>query len=89
MNKKQIMTEAFMSHTPNSVTKKDFEACVEAFLQTVTDQLATGEKVSLRGFGTFYTKTLPEREARNPATGETITVGPTTKVKFKPSASII
>lgn len=54
--------------------KKDAEAAVAAVLAAVEEKLAAGEKVQLVGFGTFEVKERPEREGRNPSTGETIKI---------------
>ena len=53
-------------------TKKDAEKALNAFVETVNDSLAKGDKVQLIGFGTFEVKSRPARVARNPRTGEEI-----------------
>lgn len=47
-------------------TKKDAEAAINAFLETVEKSLVKGEKVQLIGFGTFETRKRKAREGRNP-----------------------
>ena len=54
--------------------KKEAEGIVNAFLSTIEDALANGEKVQLVGFGTFETKERAARVGRNPATKETIEI---------------
>lgn len=88
MNRTELV-ERVSGKAPEGVSKKELSACLDLFLGAITDSLQVGEKVSLRNFGTFYTKSLPEREVRNPKTGETITVGPTVKAKFKPSPKLV
>ena len=61
------------------ISKKDADAAVAAVVASVTDALAKGEKVQLIGFGTFETRARAAKQARNPRTGETMTV-PATKV---------
>jgi DNA-binding protein HU-beta len=65
------------------MTKKDAEKAVNAVLETLADTLAKGEKVQLVGFGTFETKARAERTAKNPRTGETVTVPATRVPGFK------
>lgn len=70
------------------LSKKDADAAVAAVVAAVTDALANGEKVQLIGFGTFETRERAEKQARNPRTGETMTV-PATKVPaFKAGAAL-
>ena len=63
------------------ISKKDADAAVAAVFASVTDALANGDKVQLIGFGTFEVRARSEKTARNPRTGETMTV-PATKVPF-------
>lgn len=70
------------------LSKKDADAAVAAVVASVTDALAKGEKVQLIGFGTFETRARAAKQARNPRTGETMTV-PATKVPaFKAGAAL-
>lgn len=45
-------------------------------------ELAKGEDVSVPGFGKFAVKDRPERQGRNPATGETMTIAASRKLSF-------
>lgn len=65
------------------LTKKDSEAAVNAFVETVTEQLKNGEKVQLIGFGTFEVSERAERIGRNPQTGEEMTIAASRVPKFK------
>lgn len=65
------------------LTKKDSEALLKAFVDVVTDELIKGEKVQLVGFGTFEVSERPEREGRNPQTGETMKIAASNAPKFK------
>ena len=56
------------------LTKKDSEAAVNAFVETLTEQLKKGEKVQLIGFGTFEVSERAARTGRNPQTGAEITI---------------
>ena len=63
MNKSQLVA-AMAEKT--EMTKKDVEACLNAFTGVVTETLKKGEKVQLVGFGTFEVKDRKAREGRNP-----------------------
>jgi DNA-binding protein HU-beta len=56
------------------IRKKDAEAAVNAFVEVVTDALKSGDKVEIRGFGTFLMKERAARIGRNPQTGEKVKV---------------
>ncbi|HID57119.1 TPA: HU family DNA-binding protein [Candidatus Poribacteria bacterium] len=70
------------------LTKKQAAAAVDAVLDTIRESLASGEKVSLIGFGSFDVKERKAREGRNPQTGEKIQI-PAKKVPvFKPGKQL-
>ncbi|CDM97655.1 MAG: HU family DNA-binding protein [Limnospira sp. PMC 1291.21] len=52
------------------VTKKQADAVLSAALESVIDAVATQEKVTLVGFGSFEARKRKAREGRNPQTGE-------------------
>ena len=80
MNKLELVST--MSEK-TGLTKKDSEAALKAFIETVQDTLANGEKVSLIGFGTFETRERAAREGRNPKTREVINIPACTVPVFK------
>jgi len=53
---------------------RDVENIVNAILDEITGALADGNRVELRGFGAFSVKNRPARTARNPKTGEQVSV---------------
>jgi len=63
------------------LTKKDIARVIDMFFEIVKKGLKNDEHIELRGFGTFEVKTREEREARNPKTGESVTV-PKRKVPY-------
>ncbi len=52
--------------------KKEAEVVVNTVFGSITDALSHGDKVELRGFGSFKVKVRDPREGRNPKTGETV-----------------
>ena len=65
------------------LTKKDAEAALTAFTETVAAELKKGEKVQLVGFGTFEVSKRAAREGRNPQTGATMKIAACKAPKFK------
>lgn len=53
---------------------RDVENIVNAVLDEITDALAAGNRVELRGFGAFSVKNRPSRSGRNPRTGDSVFV---------------
>ena len=56
------------------LSKKDAEAVVNTFLESIIDSLNRGEGVELRGFGSFRLRDRGPRIGRNPRTGENVQV---------------
>lgn len=56
------------------LTRKQAEAAVNAFTETVLEALKDGDKVQMMGFGTFEIKERAARVGRKPSTGETIEI---------------
>ncbi len=54
--------------------QRDVEHIVNAILDEITEALARGDRVELRGFGAFSVKNRPARVGRNPRTGTTVHV---------------
>jgi integration host factor subunit beta len=64
-----------------NLTKKQTETIVNILLNSITEALSNGDKVELRGFGSFRIRERNPREGRNPKTGETVSI-PAKKVPF-------
>ena len=71
-------------------TKAEIAEALTITLDGLTTALASPNvTLQLRGFGTFNTKRTQERQDRNPATGEAITIPPRLAVRFKASKSLV
>ena len=66
------------------LTQREIESVVSAFFDSITDQLAEGGRVELRGFGAFSTRKRDSRVGRNPRTGESVQVNAKRVPYFKP-----
>lgn len=80
MTKKDLITAIAEK---SGLSKKDSEAALAAFIETVEEQLKAGQSVQLTGFGTFEVRERAERKALNPRTKEPITVPATKTPAFK------
>lgn len=70
------------------MTRKDSEVIVEAILDSIVRTVRGGEKVEIRGFGSFRTRQRQSRVGWNPRTGKRVEV-PAKKVPyFKPSKEL-
>ena len=54
------------------LTKVEIEAVLEGIILSISDSLRRGERVDIRGFGSFIIKQRAARDARNPATREIV-----------------
>ncbi|MBD3786613.1 MAG: HU family DNA-binding protein [Sphingomonadales bacterium] len=70
MTKTQLV--AALAETMGS-DKKTASAALDAIASVVTKEVAAGGAVTLPGIGKVYCKARPERQVRNPATGDTMT----------------
>ncbi len=69
-------------------TQKQAAEFMDAFIESVEENLAKKEKVQLVGFGTFMTRKRESREGRNPRTGEKMKIPATTVPVFKPGKGL-
>ncbi len=70
------------------VTRKDGEKIVEAILASIVQSLRAGDKIEIRGFGSFRTRQRKARIGRNPKTGESVPVPARRIPFFKPSKEL-
>ena len=66
-----------------NVSKASAAETIDAVLNLITGAVEVGEKVALRGFGTFVMKARPARTGRNPNTGQPIAIPASTTLHFK------
>jgi integration host factor subunit beta len=71
-----------------SLTRKHSEVIVDAVFSSIIEALQKGDKIELRGFGSFRVRHRASRTGRNPKTGEGVLV-PAKKVPyFKPGKEL-
>jgi DNA-binding protein HU-beta len=87
MNKAELI-EAVQKLMGKDATKRSAEEAVTYVLESIATGIKTHEKVQLIGFGTFTIKKRPERQGRNPKTGEPMPIGASKSVGFKVSSTL-
>ena len=80
MNKAELITAGA---TKSGITRKDADKIVSTVLDTITETLASGEKVSLVGFGTFDVKERAAHRGINPSTKEPMQISSSKSAVFK------
>ncbi len=68
--------------------QNDAQDAVQCFLDQIIDQLSAGNRIELREFGVFETRTRNAHKARNPRSKETVDVPARARVKFKPGCAM-
>ncbi|WP_243372916.1 integration host factor subunit beta [Geotalea sp. SG265] len=63
------------------LSRKESEAIISIVFDSMSDALKSGEKVEIRGFGSFTIRARDAREARNPKSGELVKI-PSKKTPF-------
>ena len=77
---KDALVDAIASKT--DLSKKDVETVIETLVEKITEEIRTGNKVTLTGFGTFKTSARAAREGINPQTKAKIQIPAMTVPKF-------
>jgi len=70
------------------MTRKESEVIVDTIFRHIVEALRKGDKVEIRGFGSFRTRERRGRIGRNPKTGERVEVPPKRVPYFKPSKEL-
>jgi integration host factor subunit beta len=72
----------------SSLTRRQSEVIVDAVFSAILDSLRRGDKIELRGFGSFRIRQRGSRSGRNPKTGEGVLVPPRKVPFFKPGKEL-
>lgn len=72
MTKRDLIEEVAQQYPRFS--RRDAEVMVNAVFDSMTDALGKGERIEIRGFGSFIVKQRAAREGRNPRTGDIVSV---------------
>ena len=80
MNKLELIA---MLKNECRLSKKDASTVVELFFKSMSEALAKGDRVEIRGLCSFYVKEHKSYQGRNPKTGESVEVAPKKLPFFK------
>lgn len=72
----------------SGLSQADAKAALDALIESVTEGLADGDRISLVGFGSWSVEQRDARTGRNPRTGEAIQIAAKKVVKFKAGAAL-
>ncbi|HEY6291587.1 MAG TPA: HU family DNA-binding protein [Terriglobia bacterium] len=70
------------------LSRKDSETVIDIIIESIVKSLRAGDKIEIRGFGSFRSRQRKARVGRNPKTGERVEVPPKTVPYFKPSKEL-
>jgi integration host factor subunit beta len=70
------------------ITVRDTEFAVKTVLDAMSDALARGHRIEIRGFGSFSLHFRPPRQGRNPKTGEAVALSGKYVPHFKPGKDL-
>lgn len=85
MNTKELAKAVADQH---GLAQADVQKVIAGVLDGIANAAASGEEVSLPGFGKFKAKDVAAREGRNPSTGETMTFAAQRKITFQPAKAL-
>ena len=72
----------------SQLSLKDVELAVKAVIEQMAETLAAGERIEIRGFGSFSLHFRPPRQGRNPKTGEAVALSGKYVPHFKPGKDL-
>ena len=88
----QFMTKSelieILARKRSDIPYKDVEQAVKTLLEQMSDSLAHGERIEIRGFGSFSLHFRPPRVGRNPKTGDAVTLAGKYVPHFKPGKEL-
>jgi len=84
---KSEFIEVLISKSPD-LSADDVTLVVNNLFEQVSSALEQGERIEVRGFGSFSVRQMKARQGRNPKTGETVQVPPRSSIHFKPGIEL-
>ena len=86
MTKSEIIN--VLSRKQSHLSSKDIELSVKILLEQMSDTLTSGERIEIRGFGSFSLHYRAARRGRNPKTGVKVDLSPKHVPHFKPGKEL-
>ena len=72
----------------NGYLKKDISKAVDIIIETMSESLDEGNRIEIRGFGSFSVRKRKERQTKNPKTGKIMNIPPRKTLHFAMSKSL-
>ena len=72
----------------NGYLKKDISKAVDIIIETMSESLDQGNRIEIRGFGSFSIRKRKERQTKNPKTGKIMNIPPRKTLHFAMSKSL-
>ena len=83
MTKSQLVTALYEQNYELGLHKRDLEAVVDVIFDSISQELACGGRVEIRGLGSFSVRVSEPREGRNPRSGEAVQIPGRAHVYFR------
>jgi integration host factor subunit beta len=77
-----------IAHRQNHLNAKDVELAVKHLIEVMSNSLSSGERIEIRGFGSFSLHFRPPRIGRNPKSGEAVALSGKYVPHFKPGKDL-
>ena len=77
-----------LAHKQNHLPYKDVETAVKMLIEQMSESLSSGERIEIRGFGSFSLHFRPPRTGRNPKTGSAVPLSGKYVPHFKPGKEL-
>lgn len=84
---KSELIERIVTHQ-GQLSSKDVELAIKTMLEQMSQALATGDRIEIRGFGSFSVSRRPPRIGRNPRSGESVQIPEKRVPHFKPGKAL-
>ncbi|MCX4028481.1 integration host factor subunit beta [Endozoicomonas sp. SM1973] len=88
MTKSELIERLIEAQQDSELTAKDIELAVNLLLEQMSEALIKGERVEVRGFGSFSLNYHAPRTGRNPKTGEPVEIPARYVPHFKPGKEL-
>ncbi|MBS7351325.1 MAG: integration host factor subunit beta [Comamonas sp.] len=82
------LVELLAKKLPSLLGQREAEHAVKVLQETITHALVRGQRIEIRGFGSFMVHQRAPRQGRNPRTGEQVAVPAKRVVHFKPGKAL-
>jgi integration host factor subunit beta len=88
MTKSELIEVLARKQNQNQLTYKDVEQAVKSLIEQMSEALSSGERIEIRGFGSFSLHFRPPRVGRNPKTGSAVSLPGKYVPHFKPGKEL-